>query len=186
MTLPGTATSATSCVFTGKYLEQLLTTEITESDKVFTFGLPITGISLTTTSGTSNGVITGIYNMSQSSTGVGFYLNANPNKEANESEALWTRNNRYVKSNKIYYRADSSGASAPSKRAIEFVPVIFDDEEGDEEISDKTEQVLDGRVYNLQGRCVATEEQVKDGTWRDGLAPGIYIVNGKKLVITRK
>ena len=120
-------------------------------------------------------------------TGVGFYLNATPNKENSELQSSWLRNNRYVLHNKIYYRAgEASGASAPSNRAIEFVPVIFDDEEGDEEISNKTEQVFDGRVYNLQGRCVATEEQVKDGTWRDGLAPGIYIVNGKKLVITRK
>ena len=104
------------------------------------------------------------------------------------TKASWTRNNYYVLHNRIYYKSDTSGASAPSKRAIEFVPVIFDDDEegDDEDISDKREQVFDGRVYNLQGRCVATEEQVKDGNWQEGLEPGIYIVNGKKLVITRK
>ena len=103
------------------------------------------------------------------------------------TKASWTRNNYYVLHNRIYY-TETSGASAPSKRAIEFVPVIFDDDEegDDEDISDKREQVFDGRVYNLQGRCVATEEQVKDGNWQEGLEPGIYIVNGKKLVITRK
>jgi hypothetical protein len=32
----------------------------------------------------------------------------------------------------------------------------------------------------LLGRKVATKEQVEDGTWRERLAPGIYILNGKK------
>jgi hypothetical protein len=38
-------------------------------------------------------------------------------------------------------------------------------------------------VYNLQGRCVATEEQVLDGTWRQHLAPGIYIMNGRSIIV---
>ena len=40
-----------------------------------------------------------------------------------------------------------------------------------------------GGVYNLQGRCVATEEQVLDGTWRQHLAPGIYIMNGRSIIV---
>jgi hypothetical protein len=38
-------------------------------------------------------------------------------------------------------------------------------------------------VYNLQGRCVATEEMVKDGTWKNNLTPGVYIMNGKKIIV---
>ena len=44
--------------------------------------------------------------------------------------ARWDKNNRYVLHNKIYYRAESSGASAPG---VQFVPVIFGDDEGGEE-----------------------------------------------------
>jgi hypothetical protein len=186
LTLPSSTPSASSVdgnIFSGKYLEQLL--DGGAGNEVYTLGLPFTSTVTKDGGYDGNGEITAPL-PKQATTGVGFYINATPNKEVNATEANWKRNNRYVLHNKIYYRSGSSGASAPSRRAIEFVPVIFDDEEGDEEISDKTEQVFDGRVYNLQGRCVATEEQVKDGTWRDGLAPGIYIVNGKKLVITRK
>ena len=41
----------------------------------------------------------------------------------------------------------------------------------------------DNRVYDLQGRCVATEEQVKDGTWKNNLTPGVYIMSGKKIIV---
>ena len=40
-----------------------------------------------------------------------------------------------------------------------------------------------GNVYNLQGRCVATEEMVKDGTWKNSLTPGVYIMSGKKIIV---
>ena len=91
--------------------------------------------------------------------------------------------------NKIYYRAGSSGAST---RGVEFIPVVFDDDAEDNEFStgvsgikeDGNEEAgrsYDNRVYDLQGRCVATEEQVKDGTWRQNLRPGIYIINGRKI-----
>ena len=46
--------------------------------------------------------------------------------------------------------------------------------------------MFDGRIYNLQGRCVATEQEVSEGSWRQKLAPGVYIRNGKKMVITRR
>jgi hypothetical protein len=120
-------------------------------------------------------------------TGVGFYINATPNKEREPDEAEWYRNNRYVLHNKIYYRA-TGGGGAPARestRGIQFVPVIFDDDdEGGEEpeLNGVMEQrVGDNRVYDLQGRCVATEEQVKDGTWKERLRPGIYILNGRKI-----
>ncbi len=115
---------------------------------------------------------------------MGFYVNANPNKEVNPSQALWTKNNRYVKANKIYYWYNSNGASAREKtRGVDFVPVIFDDEGGeDPDIKDSSDRIVgDGCVYDLQGRKVATKQQVEDDTWRQFLRPGIYIINGKKI-----
>ena len=38
----------------------------------------------------------------------------------------------------------------------------------------------DNRIYDLQGRCVATADEVEDGSWRHRLSPGIYVINGKK------
>ncbi|MBQ4381081.1 MAG: hypothetical protein II806_07355, partial [Bacteroidaceae bacterium] len=171
-------------IFTGKYLEQLLSDQITESDMVFAFGLPITGYGIVTTSGATNGDITNVIDRSQDYTGVGFYINATPNKELSEETGQWYPNNRYVLHNKIYYRSGSSGVSAPAvTRGVDFIPVIFDDEEpGEEELQpDGSVQVVgDGCIYDLMGRKVATKEQVEDGTWRERLAPGIYIINGKK------
>lgn len=190
LNLPSSAptTPALSCVFTGKYLEQLLETEITESNKVYSFGLPITGYGLITTSGSTNGNITGFVNKDQADTGVGFYINANPNKELNVETGQWTPNNRYVLHNKIYYRAGSSGASSREKtRGVQFVPVIFDDEGGEEpDIQNHSDRIVgDGCIYDLAGRKVATEQQVEDGSWRSILSPGIYIINGKKFSLSR-
>ncbi|MBQ7511102.1 MAG: hypothetical protein IJT53_09420 [Prevotella sp.] len=193
LTLPGTASTAETCVFSGKYLEQLLSTEVDENDKVYTFGLSITGLTLNTETGTDNGRVSGT-DVTKATTGVGFYLNANPNKEINPSQALWTKNNRYVYANKIYYRTGGSGASARQQtRGVEFVPVVFHlDEDGQ---PGEDESVGGGFpvgicVYNLQGRCVATEQQVKDGSWRSQVPAGIYIMRpargmskGKKIVI---
>ena len=99
-------------------------------------------------------------------------------------KANWTRNNRYVIHNKIYYRAGATpGASAPQQKGPEFVPVIFDDlEEQDEELNPNgaREIVGDGCIYDLMGRKVATCEQVEDGSWKQRVATGIYILNGKK------
>ena len=113
--------------------------------------------------------------------GVGFYINATPNKEADPKQALWQRNNRYVQHNKIYYRA--AAPSLAPQMSPEFVPVIFDDlEEQDEELNPEgaREIVGDGCVYDLMGRKVATREQVEDGSWKQRVATGIYILNGKK------
>jgi len=187
LNLPSSAptTPALSCVFTGKYLEQLLEKEITVSDKVYSFGLPITGYGITTTSGATNGNITDVIKKDQADTGVGFYVNANPNKELSEETGLWTPNNRYVLHNKIYYRStEAAGSSAREKtRGVDFVPVIFDDEGGeDPDIKDSSDRIVgDGCVYDLQGRKVATKQQVEDDTWRQFLRPGIYIINGKKI-----
>lgn len=182
LTLPSTTPAETpvSCVFSGEYLEKMLDADL--SHDVYTFGLPFTS---EVTIDRIDGSITAPA-IEQAETGVGFYINANPNKESETSQSLWQRNNRYVMHNKIYYRA--SGGSAPElTRGVQFVPVIFDDEmqPGEDEQQDQ-QMVFDGRIYNLQGHCVATEQEVSDGSWRQKLAPGVYIMNGKKMVITRR
>lgn len=171
-------TTAISCVFSGRYLEQMLAHG---SDYVYTFGLPSQGSFTEDASFASNGELAAAGNVP--GTGVGFYKNANPNKEKSEFANSWDLNNKYVYGNKIFYRAGSSGSSAPAMtRGVEFVPVIFDvcgDEQNGEE--NGLQQVKgDNRIYDLQGRCVANEQQVQDGSWRTLLAPGIYIINGMK------
>ena len=182
LTLPSTEPStALSCVFSGKYLEQLL--DNGGGNEVYTLGLPFISDVHKDPSYASNGNIEAAV-PNQAKSGVGFYINANPNKEHNALQSLWLRNNRYVLHNKIYYRAGSSGSSAPQLKAPEFVPVIFDDlEEPDEELNpDGSREIVgDGCVYDLMGRKVATREQVEDGSWKQRVASGIYIINGKKI-----
>ena len=101
-------------------------------------------------------------------------------------QAGWSRNNRYVLHNKIYYRGTDGGGSR-EMRGIEFVPIIFDNDEEGGELPGEEEQNPsegatfqgDGCIYDMMGRKVATRQQVEDGSWRL-LRPGIYILNGKK------
>ena len=182
-------TSALSCVFSGKYLEQLLDVDATHD--VYTLGLPFTSsVTINRTTGDVTAELP-----KQANTGVGFYINANPNKEHNASQSLWLRNNRYVIHNKIYYRDPGGGGSSArgmTRSGVEFVPLIFDwediEEDGyghmeEEELTERHEYVGDGCVYDMQGRRVATEEQVLDGTWKQRVSPGIYIINGKKISV---
>jgi hypothetical protein len=187
LTLPSTSPTAVGessplkkNIFSGKYLEQLLAADATHD--VYTLGLPFT--SEVTSFDHSTGEITAPL-PEQATSDLGFYINATPNKESSQTQSLWQRNNLYVLHNKIYYRAsDTPGAGAREKtRGVEFVPVIFDDEGGeDPDIKDSSDRIVgDGCVYDLQGRKVATKQQVEDDTWRQFLRPGIYIINGKKI-----
>ena len=158
------------------------------SHDVYTLGLPFTTpVEINHTTGEVTAEL-----VEKANNGVGFYINANPNKEHNTSKSLWLRNNNYVLHNKIYYREGAtSGASARgmTRSSVEFVPLIFDDlfeenqngENGD--MMPSQTPVGDGCVYDMQGRRVATEQQVLDGTWKQRVAPGIYIINGKKVSI---
>lgn len=153
------------------------------SNDAYTLGLPF---SSTVTIDRSTGQVTAPL-AEQTNTGVGFYINANPNKEYNALQSLWLRNNRYVLHNKIYYRATSSGGSGAKNRSDDpqFVPVIFDDLQ--EEMKDEDGNLTRGtaysdKVYDMQGRVVMSGEAVKDGSWYDQVAPGIYIINGKKIL----
>lgn len=182
LTLPTTEpTSAVSCVFKGKYLEQLLAVD--PSNYVYTMGVPMTSsVSEDADYGTTGEFVAPLPEFATS--GVGFYINATPNKEADDDQASWQRNNRYVLHNKIYYREEASHARAAT-RGVEFVPVIFGDEEEEKlpGIQDENDYRGDGCVYDLMGRKVATRQQVIDGTWRNHLTSGIYIINGKKIIV---
>lgn len=174
------SSSLSSSVFSGEYLERMLAPDA--SHYVFTFGLPFTSsVSIND----ADGSITSPAPV-KATEGVGFYINATSNKEHDPMKSSWVRNNRYVLHNKIYYRetGGGGGGARQNTRGVEFVPVVFDDDEDSPElfgIKEENRRVYDNRVYDLQGRCVATEEQVKDGTWRQNLRPGIYIINGRKI-----
>jgi hypothetical protein len=191
VTLPSSSptTPPLTYVFTGEYLEQILATPITAADKVYTFGLPITGYNLTidASGGFENGEVNNVVEGSDPAyNGVGFYLNATKNKEKSAATGGWTPNNRYVLHNKIYYRAASGGGGARQydMTGIEYVPVVFDgEEEPDPNFQEQVTRTYPTGVFDLQGRKVATEEEVQDGTWRQQLSPGIYIVNGKKVAV---
>ena len=192
LTLPSTFPSLTpvSCVFTGSYLEKKLELSDPVRD-VYTLGLPMTSnVSKDGDYVTSGGITAPLPEFATS--GVGFYINATPNKEVDPLKALWKRNNLYVLHNKIYYREGaipSAYARDMTRSSVEFVPLIFDDlyeenqngENGD--MMPSQTPVGDGCVYDMTGRRVATEQQVLDGTWKQRVSPGIYIINGKKLLV---
>lgn len=175
LTIPTTLPSSSiSTIFSGEYLEQ----KLDGTNIVYTFGLPfISELSMDVETGEITGTLP-----QQAETGVGFYKNANPNKELGLARAEWVRNNRYVIHNKIYYRATGGSGARETTRGVEFVPVIFDYEDEQDEEQQFVNNGLPGDncIYDLLGRKVATEQQVKDGTWHERLAPGIYIMNGKK------
>ena len=177
-TIPTNSPSAPiSTIFSASYLERLLT-GWDNARRVYVFGPKMQGeLGINTSDGSITAVLPSLGN-----TNVGFHLNANQNKESGLTKASWTRNNYYVLHNKIYYRADNAGTRGP-----EFVPVVFEAEAEATDVQgvkDYSEGVLrPGNVYNLQGRCVATEEMVKDGTWKNNLTPGVYIMNGKKIIV---
>ena len=101
---------------------------------------------------------------------------------------MWTRNNKYVYGNKIYYRAaiDDPSPSRETTRGIDFVPVVFDMDEDEPDIREQDDDENGGAVaddicvYDLQGRMVATEQQVKEGTWRNLVPAGVYILRSAK------
>ena len=178
-------------IFKGEYLEQLLKDENTGSDAsnndVYSFGLPYKGTVIKsdayyTANHEDNGRIT--LSLAQTEeTGVGFYINANPNRESGGAMGLWIPNNRYVYNNKIYIRNNVAASSPAPKRmrSSAFIPIVFDEEDDDEPIAESLKPVRgDVRVFDLQGRCMVTEQEVNEGSWYNRLRPGIYIQNGKK------
>ena len=181
------ASTPLSCIFKGEYLEQLLDEKNNGSNDVYTFGLPVDGISKVSgynVDGEHNGELTAVLPHTADK-GVGFFVNANPNREAFGARGGWIRNNRYVYGNRIYYRADAPSGSRRQTSSLDFIPVVFDDDdEEDEPIEESLRNIsANGYVYDLQGRCVATPQEVAEGVWRRKLASGIYILNGRKILV---
>jgi hypothetical protein len=186
LTLPNSTPSASPVsgnIFSGQYLEQLLSPDAAHD--VYTLGLPFT--SEVTSFNHSNGEIIAPL-PEQATSGLGFYINATPNKESAQLQSLWQRNNLYVLHNKIYYRAGAVGARENNFEP-QFVPVRFDgiDDEQEELLPDGSYRPIagDGCIYDLMGRKVATEQQVQDGSWRDMLSSGVYVINGRKVAVKR-
>ena len=188
MALPNeTPSTPVACVFSGQYLEQMLTQN--SSDYVFVFGR-----SYTHSDGFTYNESTGEVTPSglEFDKGVGFYKNANTNRESNATKTLWSRNNKYVYGNKVYYRGTIEEPSSDDALNLDFenteyIPVLFD-EQGVKDMDLQPDgtmrlRINDGRAYDIQGRCVATEQEVSDGSWLNNVASGMYIVNGKKFVI---
>jgi hypothetical protein len=171
-------------ILSGTYLEQ----KLDAGNDVYVFGLPLKGTIVKDNDDPSHPYSeTGNIKAtlpSQDNVGLGFYLNANPNKEANGSKGGWIRNNWYVLGNKVYYRAPVS-TPAPQLEGVQFIPVVFGDDINDKELMpDGSRQMTgDNCIYDLQGRKVVTMEQVQEGTWQGRLAPGIYILNGRKFQV---
>ncbi len=177
---PGPTASSMTNILTGQYLEQ----KLTGSNYVYALGLPFTS---DVTMNPETGEVTAELE-TKATSGIGFYINANKDKEHEASQSLWLRNNRYVLHNKVYYRAPLGPMSAPAYTPdVQFVPLVFGEGEAPEEQQpdeNQTQQRVgcDG-VYDILGRKVASEAAVKDGTWYQGLAPGVYIVDGQKIYL---
>ena len=115
----------------------------------------------------------------------GFYVN----KNAEDGSATYSKkNNRYVRHNKIYliekdartryieHVADPSPAPA-------FIPIWFGETGiGDDGVPGAAMMYPDG-VYDLNGRQLLTPEMMQEEGWRKRLSKGVYIINGKKVVI---
>ena len=111
-----------SNIFSGSYLEKLL--DVDAAHDVYTLGLPfISDVEKDDDYDTTGEISAPL--PEQDTKGVGFYINATPNKEVNVSESMWTRNNRYVLHNKIYYRATGGGdALELAFKKSDYIPVI--------------------------------------------------------------
>jgi len=181
-----TPSKSVSCVFTGTYLEQMLAQDA--GNLIYVFGRSYTHSGDFTYNSSTGEVTPAGLDFDK---GVGFYQNANTNRESNETKTQWTRNNKYVYANKVYYRGAIAASGSSSLNIdfenTEYIPVLFDDQ-GVKDMDLQPDgtmrlRINDGRAYDIQGRCVATEQEVSDGSWLNNVASGMYIVNGKKFVI---
>ena len=118
----------------------------------------------------------------------GFYINKNT---VNGSADYSKKNNLYVRHNKIYLFEKTVEESYPSSShysgggggsARQFIALDFG-ETGIEEQSSGWQTVASEGVYDMQGRRVASAEKAADGSWRKGVKSGVYIENGRKVVV---
>lgn len=104
----------------------------------------------------------------------------------------YQRSNKYVYHNKVFYLHDYTGSvplapeiGGSARQAFAALFEETDIRELEEEADDPQPQAKDVRwgVFDLAGRQLRTREAVLNGTWRRHLPPGMYIVNGRKLLI---
>ena len=189
--IPATATDGlvdqTTNLFKGQYLEQVLSgtkgTDVPDdNESVYIFG-QATGDDYTTIPDDDNRTLT---DSSHPKLEAGFYINKNT---PDGSDDISKKNNLYVRHNKIYLFEKttedkypdsdhySGGGSAPQFIALDF------GETGIEELGRVGQTVPRAGVFDMQGRCVASAEDVADGSWRRKVSAGVYVVNGRKLVV---
>ena len=117
----------------------------------------------------------------------GFYVNKNTVDGSTDYDNK--HNNLYVRHNKIYlfeksvetnYEAHNATSSARTRG--DFIALDFGD--GIEEVNGGAGMMMSPEgVYDMQGRRIASGQAAEDGTWRKDVRPGVYIVNGRKIVI---
>ncbi|MBQ6964224.1 MAG: hypothetical protein IJP82_00845 [Bacteroidaceae bacterium] len=196
LTIPNDAPAELSAestnIFQGKYLEQVLSgTEVTDvpasGESVYVFG-QATEEDYTTIPDDPNRTLED--GESHPKLEAGFYINKNTTDGSTEYS---NRNNLYVRHNKIYLFEKTvegdypnsdhySGNSGGSARPRQFIPLWFGEADIEEQMPMFDRHAAEG-VYDLQGRRVATSEQVADGTWRKVVKSGVYIINGKKVYV---
>ena len=163
----------------GEYLERILTNSYIdgiESKTIMVFGIPFANHDNTH------------HEYARDTKQVGWYTNHNWARESAPTATARTatddddqRNNKYVYHNKVYYPY-TIPSSAPRH-----IIAIFDDvpKEFDPYVDTVTDDVpWPCDVYDLSGRKVATNET--PATLRinyPGLAKGVYIFGGRKMVI---
>ena len=118
----------------------------------------------------------------------GFYKNKNT-VDGSDNYSKKEVNGLYVRHNKIYlfeksletsYTQHNAGSSARTRG--DFIALDFGD--GIEEVQPGAGMMVSPEgVYDLQGRRIASGQAAEDGTWRKDVRPGVYIVNGRKIVI---
>jgi len=168
---PATSLTPDATFFHGQYLEQILPESVLAggtSRKIYVFGQSTGDDYATKTTADKPATVDE----------VGFYINKNT---VDGTATYANKNNLYVRHNKIYLIEEDARSryTQTSASARQFIPLDFDDLGIEEQPSGWHPAVHEG-VFDLQGRRVATAGQAADGSWRQSVKRGVYIVNGRK------
>ena len=88
----------------------------------------------------------------------------------------------FEKSIEVNYPSSGHYSGGAGGSAHQFIALDFG-KTGIEEQSQVGQTVPRTGVYDLQGRRVASAEEAADGSWRRKVTAGVYVVNGKKIVV---
>lgn len=187
LTIPNTApatglASVGSNILKGKYLEQVLTgtagTDVPGTgESVYVFG-QATNTDYTTIPDDPDRDGTQALE-------AGFYINKNT---TDGSATYANRNNLYVRHNKVYLFEKTLEGDYPSSThyggasARQFIALDFGETGIEGQPSGNSRYAAEG-VYDLLGRRVASGQEAMDGSWRKVVKSGVYIVNGRKVMV---